>query len=567
MSNFRDTTIKALINGLNQTHFLPGIQREFIWKEEQITNLFDSILRSYPIGSFLFWRVEKEKLSALHFYNFIQYYHSKTHKHNEINSLNGEREITAVLDGQQRLNSLFVGLKGTYTSKKKYFQDVPEAYPKRKLYINLLSYNDKDTNIDNKYILKFLEKEDVLQNEKEHWFEIGTILDFKVGDITKYLLKHNLTTHSNIPAEILEQIDYSICKEGIISFYEETDQDIDKVLDIFVRINSSGTKLSYSDLLLSVLTAQFKEIDIREEINDLVDHINNDLGFDIDKNFILKSFLFLLDAPVKFILENFKKDVILKIETNFITLKERILASFHFLKKLGFNKQILTSNYPVTIIAYYLYKRNLNAVPKEERQNIKMFVIKVLLSQIFGGTTDNVLGQIRNAIQENNTIDIDKINNKLSHKIKIDKEVIEEYTDLEYTNRADRPKIFLLFFLLYPHLDFAHHFHIDHIFPKQGFSKTNLKSFLTNKDDIELYMDWQNYLCNLQLLEGLENIEKSSTPLDKWLDDNKTNKQEWQKRHYIPSGSSLDFIEENNFTKIMEKREEKMLNRLKEILL
>lgn len=54
-----------------------------------------------------------------------------------------------------------------------------------------------------------------------------------------------------------------------MNYFLVTDQDADKVLEIFVRVNSGGTTLSYSDLLLSMATNQWKELDAREEVRAL----------------------------------------------------------------------------------------------------------------------------------------------------------------------------------------------------------------------------------------------------------------------------------------------------------
>ena len=60
----------------------------------------------------------------------------------------------------------------------------------------------------------------------------------------------------------------------IINYYVEEEQDLDKVLNIFIRVNSAGTVLGYSDLLLSMATAEWTAYDAREEINRLVEDLN-----------------------------------------------------------------------------------------------------------------------------------------------------------------------------------------------------------------------------------------------------------------------------------------------------
>ncbi|WP_050579108.1 DUF262 domain-containing protein [Helicobacter pylori] len=67
MSVFSDKSIKNVVDGLNVRYFLPDIQREYMWlqnaDEKKIEQLFDSILRGYPIGSFLFWKLQKEDIA------------------------------------------------------------------------------------------------------------------------------------------------------------------------------------------------------------------------------------------------------------------------------------------------------------------------------------------------------------------------------------------------------------------------------------------------------------------------------------------------------------------------
>src|SRR5262245_15519132 len=119
-------------------YFLPAIQREFVWSPDQIAQLFDSILRNYPIGSFLFWELKPENREKWEIYRFIE--NGRQHgSRNELANTAGIPQVALVLDGQQRLTSLLIGLKGHYTTKKPYLRyDDPKAWVKQSLYINLL---------------------------------------------------------------------------------------------------------------------------------------------------------------------------------------------------------------------------------------------------------------------------------------------------------------------------------------------------------------------------------------------------------------------------------------------
>ena len=134
-------TIKEAIDSIHKKQYLlPAIQREFVWSTYQIERLFDSLMRDYPISSFLFWQVDKKNIENYQFYEFVREYHERDNTHNPKANIHGESGVTAILDGQQRLTSLYIGLKGTYAyklSRKRWDND--SAFPKRRLYLNLLS--------------------------------------------------------------------------------------------------------------------------------------------------------------------------------------------------------------------------------------------------------------------------------------------------------------------------------------------------------------------------------------------------------------------------------------------
>ena len=133
-------TIRKFIGYLNNEskdggYWLPNIQRKFVWKEDQIERLYDSILREYPIGSLLIWRSNDQ----IKVRSFIQNY-SNDLKITDFFQPLTRNEKHLVLDGQQRLQSLFIGLKGSYNKKE--------------LYLNILS-GDLVSPEDQKFDFKF----------------------------------------------------------------------------------------------------------------------------------------------------------------------------------------------------------------------------------------------------------------------------------------------------------------------------------------------------------------------------------------------------------------------------
>src|SRR5438309_10582640 len=101
---YRAVRIKDVISGINRDYFLPAIQREFVWETAQIEKLFDSIMGDYPIGSFLFWKVEEQNKAQWTTFEFIRQF-DKDNSHNPEANLSGiTRDISLVLDGQQRMS-------------------------------------------------------------------------------------------------------------------------------------------------------------------------------------------------------------------------------------------------------------------------------------------------------------------------------------------------------------------------------------------------------------------------------------------------------------------------------
>jgi hypothetical protein len=113
------------------------------------------LCRDYPIGSFLFWMVKRKQTGKYQFYEFIRDYHERDHRHNPKANASGEEDIVGILDGQQRLTALYVGLRGSFAFKEPRKRwDNPQAFPKRHLYLNLRGAS-KDESRDLLYDFRF----------------------------------------------------------------------------------------------------------------------------------------------------------------------------------------------------------------------------------------------------------------------------------------------------------------------------------------------------------------------------------------------------------------------------
>lgn len=555
-------TIKELLEGINQNYFLPSIQREFVWGTEKITKLFDSLMRGYPIGSFLFWEVSANNTAKYQFYEFIRLYHELTRKHNDEANLTGKnKNIQAILDGQQRITSLYIGLKGSYSEKlKRKKKNDPNSYPEKKLYINLLEKLD-DLDKDMMYDFKFLTDTDAQKRDEKHfWFKVGNILSDELNNPYKYLGKNEID--SEIAEDILSTLHEVIRKERCINYYLESSEELDKVLNIFIRVNSGGMVLNPSDLFLSFATANIGDgRNLREEIYKFVDVLNNIGGienFAIDKDFVLKALLVLSTEikSIKFKASNFDKNNMSVIGKNLDKINRAIELAVLLIDEYGFSGKDFKSNNSIIPLAHYIFNKD-NAPENYAKDKPAMihWFIAATIGGTFGASTDTVLNRYRKILSGNHA------NFPLEEMIGNDfkNNLVNTILDLGY---KDTP-ILMALHILFSHVDLKNSVHhIDHIFPKSKFNDTIFDEFGISGEDKKFYEENCNSILNLQLLPGTQNQSKSDQFFDEWLEKEFKGKpaelQNYKTLNCIPDGD-LSF---GNFKKFIEKREKLIRSKL-----
>ncbi|AFF19929.1 hypothetical protein HPELS_01820 [Helicobacter pylori ELS37] len=458
--------------------------------------------------------------------------------------------MSIVLDGQQRLTSLYIGLKGTRTLKKKNARnDNPNAYEEKRLYLNLKHQPNMDNPEDN-YQFEFHAKKP--ENDEKHWwFKVGDILELK--SVVNYTREHKL---GDKESELLETLNKAFHDKQLISFFEETEKNLNKVLNIFIRVNSGGVKLSYSDLLMSILTASFSS-DIREKMNELVDALK-DKGFpNVGKDQVLKTCLLLIGKDTTFELKNFNKKNIKEIEDNWEKITESIYNAAKLLENFGY-AGYLGSAYILSSLAYFYYKNDNQKMDEYGEYQALIFVRSAQITSYFSNSTDTKLSAIAHSMKDAQTFE--PFNHNLAkHQtspLKITNDAIEDMMC-----SSSHALVFPILQILYPHLNYkTNTFHIDHIYPKSKFNKKNKK---LNQD----FYGLKDYLFNLQLLEGVENIAKKDKDPEVWLKEEYKDEQaieEYKKRNYIDPNLKLEW---ENIKEFREKREKAIIEKLKEVLL
>jgi uncharacterized protein with ParB-like and HNH nuclease domain len=565
---YQSLRIVDAIENINRTYFLPAIQREFVWDDvTRIEKLFDSIMCDYPIGTFLFWKLEQKNIRQWNIYKFLSNYDEEK-SHNEGANVNGiNKDIHLILDGQQRLTALNIGLKGSF----RYFY---YRWRTTTLYLNLLKEPIQNENNPEEPIYQFSFREDDISSDpqKELWYEVGNILSFIESEDAKLDFEpksNNLSKDLKVRADkMIGKLHNRIHTLPNLNYYEERTQDYEKVLEIFVRANLQGVKLDYSDLLLSTATAKWKVLDARKEINEFTDSLNTiGAGYNFGKEFVLKACLYLTeDLPIQYKVKNFTNQNLIKIENNWDSIKSQLAEAIKLVSKFGFNFKNITSPNAILPISYFIKKKNLknfadstNKKDVEIQNDIQKWLILAFLKNAFASSTDTVLNNTRVLLQKTkplNDFPIDKINTDIGITSSFTDEEIDNILTYQYQGKYT----YLVLSLLFPDRDWKGYvFHEDHIYPATLFSEAKLKKQGYDKSKIEQYLNVYNTVLNLELLTPSENLSKNATPFDRWIT---TRDKNFKNRNSIPE---LKYYGFDNFLFFIEERKKILAAKMKTI--
>lgn len=521
---------KALDRIHRHDYVLPAIQREFVWRTDQISRLFDSLMQGYPIGSFLFWKVLRAHCHEYVFYEFMTNYHQRQGRHLKRLDLGAGRDITAILDGQQRLTALNIGLRGSHAEKlPRKWVDNLSAYPVRRLYLNLSSQADENE-LGMEFDFRFLTKEraEGSVGPGPHWFLVSRIMQMEPGPgIFDYIQDAGLGTEK-FAFRTLSRLHDIVHRDNIINFYEEESQDLDKVLNIFIRVNSGGTTLSYSDLLLSIATAQWKDVEAREVIHGLVDVLNETgLHFNFNKDLVLKAGLVLAGTPsIAFRVTNFNAANMATLESSWDGIAKSLRLAVQLIADFGFSERTLTADSVVIPVAYYLHRRSAHEnyltsdTYRDDRELVRRWVVRSLLKPgVWGSNLDTLLLSLRAVIQESGAVgfpilEIESAMARFGKSLRFEEDEIQDLLTMSYGDK----RTFSLLSLIFPGMNFRNEFHVDHVFPISWFSKRRLAAAGSTELAAEELRTLANQIPNLQLLEGPVNVAKQDKHPSRWME-------------------------------------------------
>lgn len=564
----------------DRSYVLPAIQREFVWSTDQIRMLFDSLLRGYPIGSFLFWDVGPGLASSFRFYDFLADYHERNHPYAPPVQIPAGRGVVAILDGQQRLTSLNIGLYGSHAERQpRKWASNPDAYPKKRLHLDLTCETpETDADLGLEYRFRFLTDAEAQPRPSEPnlWFRVGDVLKFENSGpaIHKEIQRRDLLSHDRA-FDTLYELYRAVSETASVNAYLEEAQDADKVLDIFVRVNSAGTQLSYSDLLLSMATNQWSVLDAREEVRSLVAELNGE-RFAFSKDLVLKAGLVLIDVPdVGFKVSNFTAANMATMEKRWSDLRSSLLVARSLLTSFGYSAQTLSAASVLIPLAYYVHQRRLepsyvtSSSAAADRERMKFWVNRSLMKRgVWGSGLDTLLNRLREVLRTKGldgfpTEGLETAMTGLGKTLRFEEAEIAELLDLRY----GPPRTFATLAALYPGLDMTKVFHVDHVFPRSRFTPAKLTKAGIAADKLEEYLNRVDGLPNLQLLDGIPNIEKQDRMPTDWLAGSHFPTEE-ARQQYVQT-NDLEGVpgDLSGFLEFYDVRRQRMADRLRSLLI
>ena len=548
-----EQSIRKFIKYLNNVdqdggYWLPNIQRNFVWKETQIECLFDSIMREYTIGTFLIWKTKSE----VKYREFIENF-SKDLKISTRTKLPNDKSKMLVLDGQQRLQSLMIGLRGSYERKE--------------LYFDILSGIAESTE-DMKYKFKFIDS----NNIKPNWIKFKNIVsdDRKLREIKESISAKfdNLTDKQKdtIEDNIDTIRDVFINKDNIIyilidSIDSPTKYRDDDIVEIFIRANSGGTQLGKSDLLFSLLTSSWENA--IEKMEDLLTDLNK-TGYKYGRDFILKTCLSILDEGAAYNVKKFRDNSTRQsIIDNWSQISDAIkdVNDFIYGKTYIRNDKILPSYLALIPVIYFRYN-----FPNKWKKitDLEEYLIRTLLTGAFSGSPDSIIDQCTDHIKNNKEF----IVNDLFGIIKSSGRNLEISRDSLLSTCYGDKEIHLILNYLYgfnyqpSYIDNKPQ--IDHIFPQSKLKTIKEINPHSGRKDIQRYKaNERNQLANLMLLTAKENGAggKFDDLPSKWFANKDIN---YLNLHSIPQNKQL--WELNKFEEFIVERKKLLENKLQNLI-
>lgn len=503
---YKSRSLFSMIEDVNTKLFLPHIQRPFVWERDRMGRLFDSLMRNYPIQTFLFWRT-KDAIKARKFMPSIEwdpdlsdYYENEKSKK--------DIEKTFVLDGQQRLQTLYALFAGstkdaTGTKDLEAYADVTAGEKVDGDGLRFPLKFETTSPGPGWYRLRDLTSRDANKPAEDIADAINEGLND--GDkVRERLVRRNISQLSSLLFQ-----DRHFWVEELDGVASAAQYPYAVIRDIFVRVNSGGMRLDAADLMFAAMKQKWEEVEQRVE--DIADMLNGQqLAF--DKSFPLKCLVVAHGkgaelGPEKF--EGTAGDALMDTIASKWDVAEAAfeqLADF-IQRDLGLCSDKLVTSYGSFVPLYdFLFH---NPKPDEvARRLMTAYYYKAQLFRWFGEATDGVLNVLHGIVGKplNGRFPIDDI------KTYFAKTRETELGPTHLTNIRNRHILLNVVYLdQFGTSPFnvkykANEPQVDHIYPQSGLRK-----------EMTLPVEEVNHLGNYRFVGAKDNLRKRAEKPDSYF--------------------------------------------------
>jgi hypothetical protein len=416
-----ENTLYGLLKSIDSEELvLPAMQRPFVWKEERLYRLIDSLLRGFPIGAVMLWKTS----TAQRYRRFPRDIDNTIDSVFTFETSENNSNKYLVLDGQQRLTGLYCIFNGTYNNKI--------------LHINVLSGSPEDKDPGNNYyecsFLTPLEAQKINEDSSDVFYEpIKNLISIDPRKAAARAYK--TATDRGLDQDKGERIAdvYIGCASilgnsrslQVITIDEDQQQPtpVEEILEIFVRVNSGGLVLQKSDLLMSLLDLTWN--DIQPELQHVVREVNNHKPFQFSRDDILKSLLLAEGAETRF--DRLVSDRN-RINALGDSLPQHIAGMEEAWKTLAC---ILTDECKIhserflrgghnSLLPFVVYIYRNRPVSNPEKRRIVVGIYVVLMSGIFGSAESRMNSFTRKYITKNSTFPLEHLMSLVRRQYGID---------------------------------------------------------------------------------------------------------------------------------------------------
>lgn len=535
MAHWEPKTVKEVVENIGQEiYVLPVIQRNLVWGKDKMELLFDTLLKGNAFGGIMVLKEDSQHIPLFAHRLFSR--NGEWHDSRVPEKLQHDKYL--VIDGQQRLQSFYMGLKGGFNGEILYFNlhSSPEEYE--------FSFAESTDQLLTRAINSTDETEDKI------WYPVPGLYNRLHMTQDGYQVADEVLTELEITQEIhkdrirrnihrFHSMVMTASAIGISSVtinHAQVEAEKVRIVELFRRLNDGGTRLSALDLMASV----FKGFDYRME-KFFKTIVLEDMRLYQDE--IIKLIFILQNQPMKEVTQVTKEDAEFALKN-----QDRLVATLkglrHFLKFAGMDdyyKERGRSVIPLYCIAFHIFYADVTTeklptlfdnydTNNPDFLHIKRWLYLSVLNGVFSRGCgwipyktgiNKILRTLRphqgqpfptNALFTTYT----------DHPIRF-----SELLSVNQLAEWDREFVFYLIYNRKPEDGRD----IDHVHPKSRLG--------------EFKAEQVHSIANYQLLDvGTNRNEKRAKPLAAWLNKFVTDRPSYLSRHLIPTDESL-WLEEN----------------------